>query len=52
MVSGLSAQVRVTGSEAANDTLRVNTLAGNDDVTIAPDVADLIRPIVDLGTGE
>jgi hypothetical protein len=35
---------------AAN--LRVQTLDGDDDVTVAPDVSDLIATIVDLGAGE
>jgi Ca2+-binding RTX toxin-like protein len=52
LTSGLAAETRIAGSEAANDTLIVNTLAGNDDVTVAPDVADLIRSQVDLGAGE
>jgi hypothetical protein len=30
----------------------VQTLGGNDDVTVAPDVSDLINPVVDLGDGE
>jgi Ca2+-binding RTX toxin-like protein len=51
-VEGLSAETHITGSEPANDALRVNTLGGNDDVTVAPDVAGLIATIVDLGTGE
>jgi hypothetical protein len=49
LVSGLAAQTRITGSEPALDTLRVDALAGDDDVTVAPDVADLIKTIVDLG---
>jgi Ca2+-binding RTX toxin-like protein len=51
-VGGLAAETHITGSEKALDTLRVNTLGGNDDVTVAPDVADLIATLVDLGTGE
>jgi hypothetical protein len=50
--TGLRVQTRIVGSEAANDTLEVNTLGGNDDVSVAPNVSDLIQPIVDLGTGE
>jgi hypothetical protein len=46
---GLPTETFVTGSEKANDTLRLNTLAGNDDVFVAPDVFDLLNPIVDLG---
>ena len=43
---------RIVGSEPALDTLLVQTLDGNDDVTVAPDVADVITPVVDLGGGE
>ena len=46
---GLPTETFITGSEKANDTLHLNTLAGNDDVFVAPDVFDLINPIVDLG---
>jgi hypothetical protein len=52
LASGLAAQTRIVGSEAALDTLRIQTLDGNDDVTVAPDVSSLIIPIVDLGAGE
>src|SRR4051794_20962337 len=52
LVTGLPAQTRITGSEAANDALLVNTLAGADRVTVAPDVAGLMQPIVDLGPGQ
>ncbi len=48
-VAGLAAQTRITGSEPANDTLRVQTLAGHDTVSIAAGVNDLIQTIVDLG---
>jgi hypothetical protein len=51
-VTGLRAQTRITGSEPALDTLLVQTLGGDDDVTVAPDVAVLIATIVDLGSGE
>lgn len=47
-----AARTHITGSDPAGDTLRLNTLGGNDDVTVAPDVADLIATVVDLGTGE
>jgi Ca2+-binding RTX toxin-like protein len=50
--SGLPAQTRIIGSEAANDTLQVNTLDGNDDVFVAPEVNDLIATLVDLGAGQ
>jgi hypothetical protein len=46
---GLPTETFITGSEGANDALRLNTLAGNDDVFVAPDVSALINPIVDLG---
>lgn len=46
---GLPTETFITGSEPALDTVHVNTLAGNDDVFVAPDVDDLITPIVDLG---
>jgi RTX calcium-binding nonapeptide repeat (4 copies) len=52
LVAGLAAQTRIVGGEAANDTLRVETVDGDDDVTVAPDVNDLITPFVDLGTGD
>jgi Ca2+-binding RTX toxin-like protein len=50
--TGLAAQTTISGSEPANDTLDVNTLGGNDQATVAPDVSDLIVPIVDLGADE
>jgi hypothetical protein len=52
LVSGLAAQTRIVGSEPAVDSLRVQTGAGNDDVTVAPDVGDVIVPVVDLGGDE
>jgi hypothetical protein len=52
LTAGLPALVRIGGSEAANDTLRIQTLGGNDDVTVAPDVNDVITPLVDLGADE
>ena len=51
-VAGLPAAIGITGSEPALDTLRVQTLAGNDDVTVAPNVADLIATVVDLGADD
>ena len=48
-VSGLAAVTTISGSEPALDTLRVQTLDGKDTVTVAPGVAGLITPIVDLG---
>jgi Ca2+-binding RTX toxin-like protein len=51
-VTGLAAAVRIEHSEAANDLLRVNTLAGNDNVVVGAGVAGLIQTLVDLGTDE
>ena len=52
VTSGLAALVRVSRGEAANDTLRIQTLDGDDDVTVAPEVSGLLIPVVDLGAGE
>ena len=52
LTTGLAAQTTVAGSEAALDTLRVNTLGGRDDVQVAPDVSTLIAPVVDLGADQ
>ena len=52
LVNGLAALTRITGSEPTLDALQVNTLGGNDDVAVAPDVIDLIATAVDLGDGE
>jgi predicted ester cyclase len=52
VVDGLAAVTRIVGSEPALDTLSVSTLEGDDDVTVAPDVADLIATAVDLGSDE
>jgi Ca2+-binding RTX toxin-like protein len=49
-VGGLRTAYTLTGSEPA-DTLGINTLGGDDDVTVAPDVPALITPLVDLGAG-
>jgi Ca2+-binding RTX toxin-like protein len=51
-VAGLRWQVLVSGSEPALDLLRLQTHGGNDDVTVAPDVAELIATAVDLGADE
>ena len=51
-VTGFAAATRVTGSEAALDTLRVQTLAGDDEVTIASNLSDLIALVVDLGADD
>jgi Ca2+-binding RTX toxin-like protein len=52
VLSGLPAQLRVAGSEAANDGLQVNTLGGTDSVSVASGVAQLINPSVDLGADQ
>jgi Ca2+-binding RTX toxin-like protein len=52
VVAGPSVQTRITNAEPTLDTLEVNTLAGDDDVTVAPDVKTLIQTLVDLGTDE
>jgi hypothetical protein len=49
LVTGLAADLRVTGSEGTNDTLRIQTLGGDDDVTIDPEAELLISPVVNLG---
>ena len=41
-MSGLAALVRITHSEAANDTLIVNGLGGVDTITTGPGVTALI----------
>jgi predicted ester cyclase len=52
VVVGPSVITRIANAEPANDTLEVNTLAGDDDVFVDPDVRNLIQTIVDLGTDE
>ena len=49
VTAGLPAYAYITGSDRAHDTVRVNTLAGKDEVYVAPAVWELINPIVDLG---
>ena len=51
-VTGLAATTRVTGSEAALDMLRVHTLGGDDEVTIASNLDDLIGLAFDLGADD
>ncbi len=51
-VRGLAAQTRVVGSEPALDTLRIQTLAGDDRVTLEDTVNGLINPVVDLGADD
>jgi Ca2+-binding RTX toxin-like protein len=52
LVDGLPVQMIVDGAEPAGDTLKVNTLGGDDDVTVGAGVTDLIAPFFDLGAGE
>jgi predicted ester cyclase len=49
LVAGLRTHTRITNSESLNDTLRVNTLAGDDRVTVDPNAELLITPVIDLG---
>ena len=51
-VGGLPLLTRISGSESLNDTLRVNTLGGKDQVTVDPDAELLITPVIDLGAGQ
>jgi hypothetical protein len=48
-VDGLGA-LRIDGSEPT-DQLRVSLFGGDDDFTLAPEVNDLITPVIDLGQG-
>jgi Ca2+-binding RTX toxin-like protein len=50
--TGLVPRLSIVGSEPALDTLKVNTLAGDDRVTVAPDVSQLITPIVGVGADQ
>jgi hypothetical protein len=52
LVAGLPALTTISGSEGLNDTLRLNTLGGNDRVTVDPDAELLITPVIDLGADE
>lgn len=51
-VSGLAAQVNITQSEGANDTLVINTLGGNDDITATALPAGVIKLTIDSGAGD
>jgi Ca2+-binding RTX toxin-like protein len=51
-VDGLAADVEIEHSEVANDLLQINTLAGNDDVSVGAGVAALIQTAINLGTDE
>jgi hypothetical protein len=48
-VSGLAVQTRITGAELANDTLRIQTLEGDDTISVEAAVVALIQVVVDLG---
>ena len=52
LVSGLATQLRIAGSEPANDQLHINTLGGKDRVNVAPGVNQLILPVIDLGADQ
>jgi hypothetical protein len=52
LVAGLAAQTRILGSEALDDRLLLQTLGGDDDVTVAPEAGALIRTLVNLGGDE
>ena len=52
VVSGLPAELQVSGSESANDGLQINTLGGKDSVSVASGVNQLINPSVDLGADQ
>lgn len=49
---GLAPQIQIAGSEPANDTLNINTLAGNDTASVTSGVSSLIQPIINLGADE
>jgi Ca2+-binding RTX toxin-like protein len=51
-VSGLSAQVNITGAESANDRLSVNTLAGDDVMDASGMASDAIQLTADGGNGD
>jgi len=52
LTTGLAATTTISGSEAANDRLQVNTLGGKDTVSVASDVGQLITPAFDLGADQ
>ena len=52
VVTGLPAQLQVSGSESANDGLQINTLGGKDSVSVATGVNQRINPSVDLGADQ
>jgi hypothetical protein len=52
LVSGLASRLTIAGSESLNDTLRIQTFGGNDDVVVDPDAELAITPVIDLGADE
>jgi Ca2+-binding RTX toxin-like protein len=48
-VAGLQAQTRIAGAEPLSDTLRIQTQAGDDTLSVASVVFGLIQLVVDLG---
>jgi hypothetical protein len=52
LTRGLGSQLSITGTEVANDMLQINTLGGRDKVSVAPDVSQVITPVVDLGADQ
>ncbi|SRR6266542_1190413 len=51
-VSGLRAETRITGTDPALDQLQVDTLGGNDAVSVDPSATALIGVTTDLGPGQ
>jgi Ca2+-binding RTX toxin-like protein len=51
-VLGLSAQINVTNSEGANDSLVIKGLGGNDSITATTLPADVIKLTIDGGAGD
>ena len=51
-VLGLASQVNITNSEGANDSLVINALGGDDDVTATTLPAGVIKLTIDGGAGE
>jgi Ca2+-binding RTX toxin-like protein len=51
-VLGLAARVNITNSEGANDSLVINALGGDDDVTATTLPAGVIKLVVDGGAGD
>ena len=52
VVGGFPATTRISGSESLNDTLRINTLGGKDDVSVDPNAELVISPVIDLGADQ